>query len=398
MLQLDWISGDLRANEQINLLTMHTIWMREHNRVAKYLGDRNPDWSDTIIFEEARRIVIAEYQHILYKEWLPILLGPSLMSSYGLWPAARGYSKSYNDNFDPRITNEFAAAAFRLHSLIPNTFNRYRDIEPLKKRQAERVIFPTSSIAKFKMLLKEVFDSPDILRSSSSMVDELAEGMTLQSGHKWDDKFVEDITNHLFEHNKDVGGLDLIALNIQRGRDHGLPGYNSYRELCNKRKATKWSDLADVMSNKNIEKIRKIYRDVDDVDLFVGGFLERIDRDAILGPTLKCIIGDTFARLKYGDRFFYDLDKSGPNMDREVEKTRRFIPSQLREIRKASMARIFCDNTELLSQVQPQVFNKVGIPFANNLTPCYSRDIPRINLDAFITINTDDSEYDGAPL
>merc|ERR1712111_49580 len=131
------------------------------------------------------------------------------------------------------------------------------------------------------------------------------------------------------------GGLDLISLNIQRGRDHGLPGYNAYREICAVGKAETWSDLSDYIPSQYITKLQKTYRHIDDIDLFVGGFLETPHEDSILGPVFKCIIGDTFARLKYGDRFFYDLGNEVRSnvVEREgVMKTVRFSPSQLKEI------------------------------------------------------------------
>ena len=118
-------------------------------------------------------------------------------------------------------------------------------------------------------------------------------------------------------------------------------------------------------------------------DLFVGGFLEEPHQDSILGPVFKCIIGDTFARLKLGDRFFYDLDNEGLNMSPDARNTLRFTRGQLREIRKVSMARILCDNTEQLAEIQPQVFQKIGSSVANILRPCNSRDIPKLNLNEF---------------
>ena len=71
--------GDERANEQLNLLALHTIWLREHNRVAKVLNRLNPNWNDETLFQEAKRIVVAEYQHIVFKEWLPLVLGMYLL-------------------------------------------------------------------------------------------------------------------------------------------------------------------------------------------------------------------------------------------------------------------------------------------------------------------------------
>ena len=121
------IPGDVRANEQLNLIAMHTIWMREHNRVARNLLFNNPSWLDDRLYEEARRIVIAEYQHIIYKEWLPHILGLPYMKESGLYPLQDGYVVNYQDgdDFDPRITNEFAVAAFRFgHSLIPSSFKK----------------------------------------------------------------------------------------------------------------------------------------------------------------------------------------------------------------------------------------------------------------------------------
>lgn len=69
------LAGDVRANIHPHLATMHTLWAREHNRLAEELSEMNPHWDDETVFQEARRIVIAEMQHITYDHWLPALLG-----------------------------------------------------------------------------------------------------------------------------------------------------------------------------------------------------------------------------------------------------------------------------------------------------------------------------------
>ena len=116
------ILGDSRVNEQPNLAVMHTLFLREHNRVARKLGEINPQWEDETLFQESRRIVVAEWQHIVYNEWLPILLGQENMDRFGLYPLTKGFSNSYKTDFDPRIKNSFAAAAFRIgHTMIPAT-------------------------------------------------------------------------------------------------------------------------------------------------------------------------------------------------------------------------------------------------------------------------------------
>ena len=106
---------------------MHTLWMREHNRIANELQKKAKNahfWNDERLFQETRRIVIAEYQHIIYNEWLPVVIGKQYMTNAGLLPLSEGHSDQYLDTFDPRITNEFATAAFRFgHSLIPSSFH-----------------------------------------------------------------------------------------------------------------------------------------------------------------------------------------------------------------------------------------------------------------------------------
>lgn len=76
--------GEIRVNEQLVLTVMHTLMAREHNRVANGLAEVNPHWDDETLFQEARRINIAEIQHITYNEFLPILLGKDVMEKFGL--------------------------------------------------------------------------------------------------------------------------------------------------------------------------------------------------------------------------------------------------------------------------------------------------------------------------
>lgn len=97
---------------------IHTIWHREHNRIADKLAKLNPDWSDETLYQEARRIVIAEIQHVTYKEWLPILLGRRYVRAVGLI-VGNSHSRSYNSYDEPTVSNEAANAALRfLNSLM----------------------------------------------------------------------------------------------------------------------------------------------------------------------------------------------------------------------------------------------------------------------------------------
>ena len=137
-------------------------------------------------------------------------------------------------------------------------------------------------------------------------------------------------------------GMDLASINIQRGRDHGLPGYNRFRldtklmyvipyihrTLCGKKQASSFSDLKSVMSKSKIQALRSVYQHVDDIDLFVGGLLEKRMPGGLLGQTFSCIVADQvnkipcsiinfdicqiiqMFRTMMGDRFFYSLSNT----------------------------------------------------------------------------------------
>ena len=101
----------------------HTVFLREHNRVAEELEDLNPHWDDERLYQETKRIVTAQMQHITYNEWLPIIIGRDKMQEFGLNPLNSGFSSDYDPTLNPAILNEFATAAFRFgHSLIPAKF------------------------------------------------------------------------------------------------------------------------------------------------------------------------------------------------------------------------------------------------------------------------------------
>ena len=223
-------------------------------------------------------------------------------------------------------------------------------------------------------------------------------GMVTQEGEDWDNIFSENVVNKLFQgDDPNKVSLDLVALNIQRGRDHGLPGYTAYREEIGRPKPKSFDEL-DQIQPKFREILKNLYKDVDDIDLFAGefsllppikftssnnffvklaGILENKQSDEVItGPTFSAIISDTFYRLKLGDRFFYDL---GP----DNLGTKRFTLSQLNEIRKASIARILCDNSGL-DEVQPQAFKKAGITGRNKKVSCdTSEAIPIVNMSVF---------------
>ncbi|XP_047106003.1 peroxidase-like [Schistocerca piceifrons] len=344
-------AGDSRVNEQIDLAVVHTLWMREHNRVARELAALNPRWSDEALFQEARRVVVAELQHITYNEFLPLVLGNAYMDKFELRPKNKGHSKLYDNNVNGGITNVFATAAFRFgHSLIQSSLEGFSIFGTLK----QNLTLHKHQFTPFPLYGDGAFDN-------------FVRGLSTQPCQRMDRFFTKEITDHLFQGDLDFG-LDLVALNIQRGRDHGLPPYADWREVCNLEPINTWDDMLKMMDPDAVSTLRQLYSSPREVDLFVGAVAERPLPGALLGPTLVCLVGDQFARLRRGDRFFYE----------EPDQPSSFTEAQLDSIRKTSLARVLCDNTNDLAQVQPLVF--VQASFLNQRVSCTSQSIPRVDL------------------
>jgi len=122
-------AGDDRVNEHIGLAALHTMWLREHNRIARELGLVNPHWSDEVLFQEARRVVIAELQHITYNEYLPVVLGQSIVADYGLKAKSFGFYTGYDINTNVGVLNAVGSAALWFFaSLMPKTMPLYDSV------------------------------------------------------------------------------------------------------------------------------------------------------------------------------------------------------------------------------------------------------------------------------
>ncbi|XP_018343646.1 PREDICTED: peroxidase-like isoform X1 [Trachymyrmex septentrionalis] len=347
-------SGDDRVNVHPQLAAIHTVWHREHNRVVDKLARLNPEWSDEILFQEARRIVIAEIQHITYKEWLPILLGRRYTRAIGL--IGNSYSHNYNSDDEPAVSNEAATAALRfLNSLMQ-----------------EKLSMPDNFRQQNKTLqLAEHFFNPRIIESEE-VFDGLLRGLATQTSQKMDISLISDMTSKLYASDVNNLGLDAISLDIARGRDHGLPGYNYYRRYCGLPAARTFDDFLDYIPMEMMRKLRTIYSHPSDVDLIVGGMAERPADDGMIGPTFRCLIYEQFSRSRRTDRFFYD----------SATQPHPFTSEQLVQLRNVTLARIFCDNGNNITHMQLNVFLKPQA--GNELRRCTDFEaIPSVDLFAW---------------
>ncbi|XP_063825039.1 heme peroxidase 2 [Ostrinia nubilalis] len=352
-----FIAGDGRASEQPGLTAIHTIFVREHNRLVEGLRGVNPHWDAELLFEHARRILAASFTHIIYNEFLPRLLSWNAVNLYGLKLLPSGYYKEYSPTCNPAIVTEFATAAFRIgHSLLrphlPRLSHTYQPVEP-------------------PILLRDGFFKPDMFMNHASMVDELMRGLSSTPMETLDQFITGEVTNHLFEDRRiPFSGIDLIALNIQRGRDHGMPSYNNYRALCNLKRAATFEDLSREIPDEVIARLKRIYPTVDDIDLFPGGMSERPLQGGLVGPTFACIIAIQFRQLRKCDRYWYENDNTAA----------RFTEHQLAEIRKSTLSKVLCENFDVPGDIQRAAFD-LPSNFLNPRVPCSS--LPKIDLSAW---------------
>lgn len=310
-----FLAGDPRANEQAGLSAMHTLFVREHNTIAKRMRGIFPRLSGDAIFELTRMIVGAEMQHITYNEFLPQVLGANALPTY------RGYRRNVN----PGIANEFSAAAYRFgHSMLSPTLLR------LDQNNEETV--------DGNLPLKDAFFNPAILTDEGG-IEPLLRGLGKQRAQEVDNMIVDGVRNFLFGP-PGSGGFDLAALNIQRGRDHGLPDYNTVREQVGLSRVTSFSEISS--DTAVVSKLASLYSSVDEIDLWVGGLAEDHVAGALVGPTFWRIIRNQFSRLRDGDRFWYERQLLSPAL--------------LGWVKRQNLASIIRRNTSINEELQDDVF------------------------------------------
>jgi peroxidase len=308
-----FLAGDIRVNEQVGLISMQTLFLREHNFWADRIHQDHPELSGEQVYQQARALVGAEIQAITYNEFLPVLLGRGALRPY------RGYRPQVNAG----IENVFAAAAYRLgHSMLSATL--------LRTGPNGR------SIAQGNLALAAAFFNPAAVRQVG--IDPYLRGLAAQRAQEIDNQVVDAVRNFLFGA-PGAGGFDLASLNIQRGRDHGLPGYNQVRADFGLPRAASFAAIS--ASPAVQEKLAAVYASPDDVDVWVGGLAEDHVPGAMVGETFFVILRDQFERLRDGDRFWYES----------------YLPRDLVQmVREQTLSRIIRRNTSIGPELGPNVF------------------------------------------
>lgn len=306
-----FLAGDVRANENVELTSLHTLFVREHNRLADHLANRRRFWSDERIYQEARRLVIGQLQAITYNEFLPALLGDGALARY------RGYDRDVN----PGIANEFSTAAYRLGHSMLGTGVKFMD--------------NTGNEVHEEVALRGVFFNPELLAETG--IDAILKFLASDYAQEIDNRVVDEVRNFLFGP-PGAGGFDLVSLNIQRGRDHGLADYNSARVAYGLEPA---ASFAEITADPELQQaLAEAYGDVDNVELWAGGLAEDHLSGGSVGPLFGAILVDQFERLRDGDRFWYERDLTG---------------RELMQVRATTLADVISRNTTT-TNLQDDVF------------------------------------------
>lgn len=268
-----FVAGDRRCAEHPGTTSLHTTFLREHNRICDELVAQGMT-NDEEIYQRARKIVGAMIQHITYSQW---------MESMGIQLSA--YT-GYKPNVHPDILNTFSAAAYRWHTMVENDII-LRDNE-------------CNGVGQVQLPLRDIFFNIEIVRAYDIGV--ILKGLSVHRQYETDLKVNGGLRNFLAGN----FGSDLVSINIQRGRDHGLPSYNDVRQHYTGTRATSFMDIAGVDSTA--QKLASIYNSPDDVDLWVGLYAEPRMPGKSIGKTVNALIVSQFEKLRDGDYYFYKND------------------------------------------------------------------------------------------
>ncbi|KAI1304155.1 Dual oxidase [Halotydeus destructor] len=346
-----FLLGDPRTNQNPPILALGILMFRWHNTLADRVRVEFPDWSDEDIFQRARRLVIASLQNIILYEYLPTLLGDD---------DPVGPYVGYKPDVHPGISHVFQSAAFRFgHTMIP---------PGLYRRDATCDFKTTPKGYPGIRMCASWWAAEEILPKLG--VEELLMGITSQIAEREDAILCSDVRDKLFGP-MDFSRRDLAALNIMRGRDNGLPDYNTVRKVFGLEPITDWANINPEMYKTNPEmfmKLEKEYKTLDNVDLYVAGMLEARTSEGRPGPLFRRIIKEQFERIRDSDRFWFE--NAGNDL---------FTPEEVAAIRNISLWDILVNATDIPgSAVQKSVFKfEVGDPCpqprqldSSQLEPC----------------------------
>jgi peroxidase len=283
-------AGDVRAQENPDLTALQALFVREHNYQVDQLHEEHPNWSGDRLYETAKAITTAEMVNITYSEFLPHLLGKGAIEPY----------HGYNPTVDARITEEFEGAAYRFgHSIVSDEISAISNEGAFTSEQT---------------LAESFFEDPATFKATGA--DGLLRHLSGDLANPLDTRLVDGLRNLLVD---PPAGIDLAAINIQRGHDLGLGTLNQTREALG---LTPYTSFDQVSSDpETAAALKKAYGSVDAIDLWTGGLAENHVAGSVIGSTFGKIIGDQFTALRDGDRFYFENQKFDRQTLNEIKGT-----------------------------------------------------------------------------
>ena len=320
-----FFAGDIRVENYVHQTNMYVLWYRLHNAIADELAEINPCWDDERLFQETRKIVIAIWQVVIYREYLPLLFD----SQYDTYI---GEYTGYDSSVDATVPHSFATAAGRFgHSMF--------------HALTERLDSEGNRIPAGPLGLRESFFNPMEYYVGGG-VDPLVRGMLADQSRELDQFLTIVLTSQLFPlPNADLG-MDLASLNINRAREHGVPPYREWQRYC--------EDLYNVNATFMSEVDQQL-QDVygpdgyeEGIDLWVGGLSEnKLPGKTPFGPTFACIVGRTYSDLRHGDRFYWE----NPEM---------FNADQRQSLSQMTISKVICENADFITNIRRSAFSLGG--------------------------------------
>ncbi|CDF34583.1 Animal heme peroxidase homologue [Chondrus crispus] len=275
-----FVAGDARSNEHPVLTTLHTVFLREHNDIAREIKATFPEMEDEEIFNNSRQVNIAQFQRIVFDEWYPAITGRTL-------PPYAGFSPTT----DPTASILFTTASFRVgHTLVNNEITRLGPgLTPMSPLDLTMTFFAGVG--------------PIIAKG----IEPILRGVLNTGAQKIDLMVVDALRNFLFSNVEEVIGLDLIALNLQRSRDHGVMLYTDIRRRFRRGREAIVRSFSDISSDPNVQsRLQSVYGDVDSIEAWIGLMAEDHAPGSSMGATMLAIWEEKFGRFRDGDRFYYE--------------------------------------------------------------------------------------------
>jgi heme peroxidase len=344
-----YVGGDVRAAENPDLTSIDVLFVREHNYWVGQLHSEDPSLSGDQLYARARAITTAEYQNIVYTEFLPHLLGTNTLSSYD----------GYNSSVSPQISEEFSTSAYRFgHSTVS---------------PEETKIANDGTVLEQKDLVAASAEQTSDLPPNGG-ADALLRNLAQDFSQESSATINSDLRNLLNANPPGEVG-DLAAIDILRERDLGIATLNQTREALG---TTPYTSFDQITSDPQLaSELQQAYGSVDQVDLFVGGLAEDpASGGSMVGPTFQAIIAQQFENLRDGDPSFY-LNQG-------------FSPQLMTQIQNTTLSDLIMRNTDTTA-MQPDAFVA---------TERHSSDVASANPDApqlVMGVDADNAVIAGSP-